>query len=116
MTNSLRTTELLTPLGDVQAPASAWEVRQIDVWFAPIAQPTLEPQVLGLLGRIAGPCLLNLSATHQRQQRFNCLLKLFELHGELQRQARRDEKRLTEAELPGCGFFLQQHQCHYSMV
>jgi len=44
MTNSLGLPwELLTPLGDVQAPASAWEVRQIDVWFAPIAQPTLEP-------------------------------------------------------------------------
>ena len=95
--------ELLTPLGDVQAPREVpGEVRQIDVWFAPIAQPILEPQVLGLLGRIAAsPCLLEpfRNAPTPTEIR-NCLLKLFELHGELQRQARRDEKRLTETELP----------------
>lgn len=95
--------ELLTPLGDVQAPREVpGEVRQIDVWFAPIAQPTLEPQLLGLLGRIAAsPCLLEpfRNAPTPTEIR-NCLLKLFELHGELQRQARRDEKRLTETELP----------------
>lgn len=95
--------ELLSPLGDVQAPREVpGEVRQIDVWFAPIAQPTLEPQLLGLLGRIAAsPCLLEpfRNAPTPTEIR-NCLLKLFELHGELQRSARREQKRLAESDLP----------------
>jgi len=95
--------ELLAPLGEVQVPRSvAGEVREIDVWFAPLPRPTVEPSVLGLLGRMAAsPCLLEPfhNAPTPTEIR-NCLLKLFELHGELQRQARRDSERLQEADLP----------------
>ena len=77
--------ELLTPLGEVQAPRSvAGEVREIDVWFAPIPQPTLEPQVLGLLGRFASsPSLLEpfRNAPTPSQIR-SCISKLFDVHAE----------------------------------
>ncbi|MBV8885141.1 MAG: hypothetical protein JO235_14255 [Chroococcidiopsidaceae cyanobacterium CP_BM_RX_35] len=95
--------ELLAPLGEVQAPRSVpGEVREIDVWFAPSPQPALEPQTLGILGRLAAsPCLLEPFRNPPTPTEIrSCLLKLFELHGEFQRQARRDEQRLQEADLP----------------
>ena len=95
--------ELLTPLGKVQAPrAVAGEVRQIDVFFAPEPQSTADPQVLGLLGRFASStCLLEpLRNAPTPTEVRNCLLKLFELQGELQRKAKRDEERIQEADLP----------------
>lgn len=95
--------ELLAPLGEVQAPRSVpGEVREIDVWFAPSAQPAFEPQMLGILGRLAAsPCLLEPFRNPPTPTEIrSCLLKLFELHGEFQRQARRDEQRLQEADLP----------------
>ncbi len=95
--------ELLAPLGEVQAPRSVpGEIREIDVWFAPLPQPALDPQVLGILGRLAAsPCLLEPFRNPPTPTEIrSCLLKLFELHGEFQRQARRDEQRLQEADLP----------------
>lgn len=51
--------ELLAPLGEVQTSRDVFgEVRQIDVWFAPLPQAGADPQGLGLLGRFASsPCL-----------------------------------------------------------
>jgi hypothetical protein len=95
--------QLLTPLGEVQAPRSVpGEVRQIDVWFAPSPQQTVEPSVLGLLAQMASsPCLLEPFRNPPTPTEIrNCLLKLFEVHGEFQRSARRDDKRLVEADLP----------------
>lgn len=95
--------ELLAPLGEVETSREVLgEVRQIDVWFAPKPQPTADPQVLGLLGRFASsPCLLEpfRNAPTPTEIR-NCILKLFELHGELQRKARRDSERIQETSLP----------------
>jgi hypothetical protein len=46
--------QLLTPYGEVQAPRRvAEEVRQIDVYFIPKAQPSTIPDTLGLLGQFA---------------------------------------------------------------
>lgn len=95
--------ELLTPLGDVQAPREvSGEVRQIDVWFAPIAKPTAEPQVLGLLGQFAAsPCLLEpfRNAPTPSQIR-SCMSKLFDVHANLERQMKREKKSLKETDLP----------------
>ena len=95
--------ELLKPLGEVQAPRNVpGEVRQIDVYFAPKPQPAADPQVLGLLGRFtSSPCLLEpfRNAPTPTEIR-NCLLKLFEVQGELQRKAKRDSERIQEADLP----------------
>lgn len=86
--------ELLAPLGEVEITREVTdEVRQVDVWFAPAPQPAADTQFLGLLGKMASStCLLKpfrnqLSKTEIR----NCILKLFVLHGELQRQARRED-------------------------
>jgi len=95
--------ELLAPLGEVQAPRSVpGEVREIDVWFAPSPQPAIEPSVLGILGRLAAsPCLLEPFRNPPTPTEIrSCLLKLFELHGEFQRQARREQQRQKEADLP----------------
>lgn len=96
-------TELLAPLGEVETNREVFgEVRQIDVWFVPKPQPTTNPQGLGLLGRFASnACLLEpfRNAPTPTEIR-NCMLKLFELHGELQRKARRDSERIQEAALP----------------
>lgn len=96
-------TELLAPLGEVETNREVFgEVRQIDVWFVPKPQPTTDPQTLGLLGQFASnACLLEpfRNAPTLTEIR-NCMLKLFELHGELQRKARRDSERIQEASLP----------------
>ena len=46
--------ELLLPLGEVTPSRKvAGEIREIDVYFAPSAQPQIDKQSLGLLGRFA---------------------------------------------------------------
>jgi hypothetical protein len=95
--------ELLKPLGSVQAPRRvAGEVREIDVWFAPSSQPTADPHVLGLLGRFASsPCLIEpfRNAVTPSQIR-SCISKLFDVHADLERQAKREKTSVREAELP----------------
>jgi hypothetical protein len=88
--------ELLTPLGEVETSRDVpGEVRQIDVWFAPAPRSTSAPELLGLLGRLAAsPCLLEPFRNQPTPTEVrNCLLKLFELQGELQRKSKRDEER-----------------------
>lgn len=96
-------TELLAPLGEVETSREvSGEVRQIDVWFVPRSQPTPDSQALGLLGRFASnACLLEpfRNAPTLTEIR-NCMLKLFELHSEIQRKARRDSERIQESSLP----------------
>ncbi|MCL1470449.1 hypothetical protein [Argonema antarcticum] len=95
--------ELLAPLGQVETSRDVSpEVRQVDVWFVPTASPSTEPQVLGLLGQMA---LSACSFEPFRNQPSpvevrNCLLKLYSLHGELLRKARRENDSVSEAELP----------------
>lgn len=46
--------ELLSPLGTVEVSREVTdEVRQVDIFFSPIPSPEVDPQSLGLLGRIA---------------------------------------------------------------
>ena len=95
--------ELLAPLGNVETSRDvAAEVRQIDVWFAPTPQPAAQPQVLGLLGRLASsPCLFEpfRNAVTPSLVR-SCMSKLFDIHTDLERQARREKTTVQEADLP----------------
>ncbi|HLO48978.1 MAG TPA: hypothetical protein VK211_11230 [Kamptonema sp.] len=95
--------ELLTPLGEVNISREvSGETRQIDVWFAPRLQPAADPQTLGLLGKIASrPCLLEPFRNQPSKTEIrNCILKLFSLQSQLQRQARREDDTVNEGELP----------------
>jgi hypothetical protein len=94
--------ELLKPLGEVKVPLEIkGEMRQIDVWFAP-KQTATAALPLGLLGRFAAtaglfePFRNPVTAT----QICNCLLKLLELRGEFEREAKRNQQRLLEENLP----------------
>jgi hypothetical protein len=76
--------------------------RLVDLYFAPAPQTEIEPQMLGLLGRIAAtPCLLepfrNPPTTTEVK---DCLLKLLSVHADLQRRTQRDDATVSEAELP----------------
>ncbi len=95
--------ELLAPLGQVETSRDVSpEIRQVDVWFVPTASPSTEAQLLGLLGQMASsacsfePFRNQPSPVDVR----NCLLKLYSLHGELLRKARRENDSVSEAELP----------------
>ena len=95
--------ELLASLGEVNVSREvSGEVRQIDVWFAPAPQPTGDRQNLGLLGKIvSSPCLLEPFRNQPSKTEIrSCILKLFSLQSELQRQARREDDAITETELP----------------
>lgn len=85
--------ELLTPYGTIQSPRRvAGEVRQIDLWFSPKPEITTPPAALGILGRaietaaIFEPFRNPVTVDEIR----DCLLKLLEIHGELQREANRN--------------------------
>lgn len=95
--------ELLTPLGEVEISQEVpGETRLVDVRFIPAAQPNSDPNTLGLLGRMAiAPCLIEpFRNPPTRTEVRNCLLKLLLVQAEVQRQARRQDDRLLEAELP----------------
>ncbi|MFN6560289.1 MAG: hypothetical protein RMY28_010815 [Nostoc sp. ChiSLP01] len=100
--------QLLTPYGEVQASKRvAGEVRQIDVYFIPNSQPSTIPNTLGLLGQfVTTPSLFEpfrnaASAT----EICDCLLKLLEVRGDLQRQANRNNTRILESDLPKLWIF-----------
>jgi hypothetical protein len=95
--------ELLAPLGEVNVSREvSGEVRQVDVWFAPAPQTTTQREMLGLLGRIvSSPCLLEPFRNQPSKTEIrNCILKLFSLQSQLQRQARREDDPVAETELP----------------
>ncbi|MCL1471649.1 hypothetical protein [Argonema antarcticum] len=93
--------ELLAPLGEVEISREiAGEVRQVDICFAP--NPTADREILGLLGKmVSTPCLLEPFRNQPSKTEIrSCMVKLFSLHSELQRKARREDEELPEAELP----------------
>lgn len=95
--------QLLTPYGEVQAPRRvAGEVRQIDVYFIPKPQPSNIPATLGLLGQlVTTPSLLEpFRNAASAIEICDCLLKLLEVRGDLQRQANRNKTRILESDLP----------------
>lgn len=92
---------LLDPFGEVEIGMEVGgEVQEVDLWFKPVANPTQDPQPLGLLGRMAtSACLLEpyrnpVDASEIRA----CLLKLLLVCADCQRQARRESQ--TVPELP----------------
>ncbi len=93
---------LLSPFGEVQtAKTIDSQVREIDVYFRP--NPTTPTATnLGILHKLAAT-----PATFEPFRKAvtigeirSCIAKLFDLHGELTRQAKREGQTLTEADLP----------------
>ncbi len=94
--------ELLAPFGEVNISQEiAGEARQVDVFFVPDRQ-NRDRQSLGILGKItATSCLLE-PFRHQPTPTDirNCLLKLFLTLADRQRQAKREQTKIPEAQLP----------------
>ncbi|GFE71932.1 hypothetical protein [Chroococcus sp. FPU101] len=95
--------ELLTPLGKVETSRDVRsEVTEIDVWFVPTTPQTANPPNLGLLSFMAATsCLFEpyRNAPTEIEIR-SCLLKLYTVHSELLRKAKREKQSLSETELP----------------
>jgi hypothetical protein len=101
MTNLLR--ELLTPLGTIRKSKKVKsEVQEIDVWFEPFSSPPPTELPLGLLGKMAATsCLFEPFRNPPTEVEIrSCLSKLYAVHGEILRKAKRSNKTLTVAELP----------------
>jgi hypothetical protein len=94
--------ELLTSLGKVETSKDVKsEVREIDVWFVPNTSSSNTSE-LGLLAKMAATsCLFEpfRNAPSEVEIR-SCLLKLYTVHGDLLRQAKREKRSLSEGELP----------------
>ena len=95
-------TELLIPYGQVETSKDITaEVRQIDLLFIPSPQPAQSLEKLGLLGKMATnyaifePFRNPVSKSEIR----SCIGKLFDVHADLERQAKRNETRINETEL-----------------
>ena len=95
--------ELLSPLGEVETSRDVpGEVRELDIFFTPISVNIDYAQSLGLLGRLATNSAVFepfRNAVTPSQIR-SCMGKLFDVHVQLERQAKREDKRLREAQLP----------------
>jgi len=95
--------ELLSPLGIVETSKEVRpEVRQIDLLFTPSDSGSEERKNLGLLGKLTlTPALFEpfrnpVTANEIR----SCTMKLFAVHGELERQAKRKKSSFDDAKLP----------------
>lgn len=92
---------LLAPLGQIDTSLTMnSEVREIDVYFTP--RTTDIPSDLGLLAQcVANPAVFepfrNPVSTIQIR---SCMSKLYDLHGELIRQAKREQQKLNDTDLP----------------
>ncbi len=95
--------ELLSPLGSVETSKDvAGEVLEIDVYFIPSAQSQIDKEILGLLGRFADkPALFepfrNAITTSEVR---SCTIKLFNTCARFEREARRNNTKLSEDSLP----------------
>jgi Domain of unknown function (DUF4351) len=95
--------EILAPLGAVETSHEvSGETQFVDVYFIPNPQPNPEPFAIGILGRIAQtPCLIEPFHNQPSPDEIrSCLLKLFQVHGNYRRQARREDESLPESQLP----------------
>ena len=95
--------ELLSPLGIVETSKEVRpEVRQIDLLFTPSDSGAEERKNLGLLGKLTlTPALFEpfrnpVTANEIR----SCTMKLFAVHGELEREAKRKKSSFDDAKLP----------------
>jgi hypothetical protein len=95
--------EVLAPYGTVQSSLEVMgEAQFVDVFFEPRNSTEITPQELGLLGRIAQTTCL-IEPFRNQPSAFeirSCLQKLFQVHGEYQRKAKREKISLSEADLP----------------
>ncbi len=95
--------ELLSPFGQVEISKEVTgEVRQIDIYFSPAAKPLTSSLNLGVLSQmLLSNCLIE---PFRNQPSLNevrsCLLKLFSLQSELQREAKRNQESINEKNLP----------------
>jgi hypothetical protein len=80
----------------------AGEMREIDVFFAPSPQQNTSIETLGLLGRFAAtPAIFEpFRNAASKDEICDCLLKLLEIRGELQREAKRNKTSLLESAIP----------------
>ncbi|NDJ23287.1 hypothetical protein GS682_16930 [Nostoc sp. B(2019)] len=95
--------ELLKPYGEVQAPSRvAGEVREIDVLFSPSAEQSPNLETLGLLGKFAAtPAIFEpFRNAASKEEICDCLLKLLEVRGALQREANRNNTSVLDSIIP----------------
>ena len=95
--------ELLTPLGTINKSKKVTsEVQEIDVWFEPSTSPPPPELPLGLLGKMATTsCLFEPFRNPPSEVEIrSCISKLYAVHNDLLRKAKRSNTTLTEAELP----------------
>ena len=95
--------ELLQPLGEVETSRKVpAEIREIDVYFVPSSQPTIDKIELGLLGRFADKIALfepYRNAVKISEIR-SCMKKVFYLIADIERGNKRDDIPTVEEELP----------------
>ncbi len=95
--------ELLQPLGEVETSRKVpAEIREIDVYFVPSSQPSIDKIELGLLGRLADKTALfepYRNAVKISEIR-SCMKKVFYLIAEIEREDKRDNIATVEDELP----------------
>ncbi|MBW4478580.1 MAG: hypothetical protein KME54_17395 [Tolypothrix brevis GSE-NOS-MK-07-07A] len=95
--------EFLTPLGQVRINYEIpGEAKFVDIWFIPSPSKTTVPEDLGLLSRIAQtPCLLEPYRKQPTNREIrSCLYKLYHLEAETQREAKREEEKISDQQLP----------------
>jgi len=95
--------ELLSPLGTVEANKEvSSEVRYIDLFFTPFDGENPRRDELGLLGRLTNtPALFEpFRNPVSKNEIRTCLLKLLTLQQEWERQANRNQARISEDQLP----------------
>ena len=104
--------ELLTPLGTIKKSKKVKsEIQEIDVWFEPFPSPASAELPLtfgersvesGLLRKMAATsCLFEPFRNPPSEVEIrSCLLKLYTVHGDLLRKAKRTNITTPEAELP----------------
>jgi hypothetical protein len=95
--------ELLTPLGRIKKSRKVKsEVQEIDVWFEPTSSQPRTELPLGLLGKMATTsCLFEPFRNPPSEVEIrSCLLKLYAVHGEVLRKAKRTNQTIAESELP----------------
>jgi hypothetical protein len=95
--------ELLKSFGTVEAPKSIpGEVREIDVFFSPKSQESLDLASLGVLGRFAfTPSIFEpFRNPASIDEILDCLLKLLEVRGGIKREAKTQKIKLQPQNLP----------------
>jgi Domain of unknown function (DUF4351) len=95
--------ELLKAYGKVEASSRvAGEIREIDVLFTPFPEQNADIKSLGLLGKLATtPAIFEpYRNPASKEEVCDCLLKLLEVRGALQREAKRNQTTITENDIP----------------